>query len=254
MLGQIKRRESMLRDYNAENIDNESKYAYSFDYDVMHNYMIKSFQSYFKPGSVLELGCFQGAFTARLTELFTDITCIEASANAVNIAKQNAKLKNVIFIESEFENATLNRKYNNVLLVHVLEHIDDRIALLKTIRNEWLADEGVLIVACPNAFAPSRQIAVHMGLIKYPEDVTEPERAHGHRVTYTLDTLGNDLLTSGLIIKYSSGVFFKALANFQWDRLMQTDIISNEYLDGCYELGKQYPNLCSSIYFVCGKQ
>lgn len=48
-----------------------------------------------------------------------------------------------------------------------------------------------------------------------------------------------------------SGIFFKALANFQWDRLLKTDIISKEYLEGCYQLGQVYPDLCSSIFLLC---
>ena len=44
------------------------------------------------------------------------------------------------------------------------------------------------------------------------------------------------------------GIFFKALANFQWDKLLQTDIISDEYIEGCYQLGHLYPDLCSSIF------
>ena len=34
-------------------------------------------------------------------------------------------------------------------------------------------------------------------------------------------------------------------------RLLQTDIISKEYLEGCYKLGHLYPDLCSSIFLVC---
>ena len=244
----------MSRNYNSEHVDNERKYVYNFDFDVMHHYMIKAFQAHVKSGAVLELGCFQGAFTQRLAEYFNDITCIEASSEAIGKAKKNKKLKKVSFIESMFEDAVLDRKYENILLVHVLEHIDDRIALLKKIRDSWLADGGVLIVACPNAYAPSRQIAVHMGLINHPEDVTPAERAHGHRVTYSMETLRNDLIASGFSIRHASGIFFKPLANFQWDRIMQTDIISQEYLDGCYELGKKYPELCSTVYFICGKE
>ena len=52
---------------------------------------------------------------------------------------------------------------------------------------------------------------------------------------------------------YCTGIFFKALANFQWDKLLGTDIISLEYLEGCYQLGQQYPDLCSSIFLMCEK-
>ena len=39
----------------------------------------------------------------------------------------------------------------------------------------------------------------------------------------------------------------------KWDKLLNTDIISKEYLDGCFELGQQYPNLCSSVMLICKK-
>ena len=245
----------MKRDYNSESRDNTGrKYAYQFDFDVMHPYMLKSFEPFFKPGEALELGCFQGAFTERIVGQFDKVTCVEASKEAIKAAEQRlAGYENVWFVESMFEDAVLPHKYQNIFLVHVLEHIDDRVGVLQKIRKEWLAEDGVLFVACPNANAPSRQIAVKMGLIESNTAVTEAERKHGHRVTYTLDTLETEIKKADFKIMHKSGVFFKALANFQWDRLMETDIISKEYLDGCYSLGQQYPDLCSSIYCVCRK-
>ena len=58
---------------------------------------------------------------------------------------------------------------------------------------------------------------------------------------------------AGLNVIHRSGIFFKALANFQWDRLLKTDIITEEYLEGCYDLGQHYPDLCSSIFLMCEK-
>jgi hypothetical protein len=90
-----------------------------------------------------------------------------------------------------------------------------------------------------------------MGLIDHNSAVTPAEAEHGHRRTYALDTLEQDAVAAGLRVVHRSGIFFKALANFQWDKLLQTDIISREYLDGCHALGQQYPDLCSSIFLVC---
>jgi ribosomal protein S18 acetylase RimI-like enzyme len=241
------------RDYNQEFQDTaDHKYAYNFDFDVMHRYMIKSFEPFFKGNDVLELGSFQGAFTERLLPYFENIDCVEASDEAAFIAK--TKLGDRVNINvSLFENATLPKKYNNIVLTHVLEHIDNPVALLNKIKEEWLTDDGYLFVVCPNANAPSRQIAVKMGLITHNSAITPAEAEHGHRITYTLDTLERDAKQSGLKVVHRSGIFFKALANFQWDQLLNTDIISKEYLDGCYELGQQYPDLCSSIVLVCTK-
>ncbi|MGX9698251.1 class I SAM-dependent methyltransferase [Janthinobacterium lividum] len=239
------------RDYNQEMIDSQArKYAYGFDFDVMHPYMLTSFQPFFRPGSLLELGSFKGDLTRRLASHFDDITCVEASEVAA--AEARAKLGTAAqIIVSRFEQAILPRKYDNIVLTHVLEHIDDPVAVLKRINDEWLADGGSFFLVCPNANAPSRQIAVKMGLISHNTAVTPAEAEHGHRCTYTLDTLERDARAAGLNVVHRSGIFFKALANFQWDRLLQTDIISPAYLDGCYQLGQQYPDLCSSIFLLC---
>jgi hypothetical protein len=92
-----------------------------------------------------------------------------------------------------------------------------------------------------------------MGLISHNTAITPSEVEHGHRITYTLDTLERDAVAGGLKVIHRSGIFFKALANFQWDKLLNTDIINKEYLDGCFALGQQYPDLCSSIMLVCKK-
>lgn len=241
------------RDYNAEIRDTaDHQYAYGFDFDVMHPYMIRSFEPFFRPGSFLELGSFKGDFTRRFLERFDDVTCVEASEAAIAVAK--GKLGNQpTYIHSLFETASLPKRYDNIVLTHVLEHIDDPVRVLKRINDEWLADGGRFFLVCPNANAPSRQIAVKMGLISHNAAVTPAEAEHGHRCTYTLDTLERDATAAGLKVMHRSGIFFKALANFQWDRLLQTDIISKEYLDGCYMLGQQYPDLCSSIFLMCEK-
>jgi 2-polyprenyl-3-methyl-5-hydroxy-6-metoxy-1,4-benzoquinol methylase len=242
------------RNYNKELDDAGSseneKYAYTFDFDVLHPYMIKSFEPFFNKGSMLELGSYKGNFTRRLLPYFDDLTCVEASDVAIEEARKQLG-EQVKFVNSLFEQVALPKLYDNIVMTHVLEHIDNPVLLLKRINDEWLAENGRFFLVCPNANAPSRQIAVKMGLISHNTAVTIAEAEHGHRCTYTLDTLERDAVAAGLRVVHRSGIFFKALANFQWDRLLQTDIISKEYLEGCYKLGQQYPDLCSSIFLMC---
>ena len=239
------------REYNQEMSDTpDHKYAYGFDFDVMHPMMMRSFAPFIRPGNALELGSFKGDFTQRMLPHFDNITCVEASDLA--IAEARGRLGDqVTYVNALFEDATLPSRYDNVVLTHVLEHLDDPVGVLRRINDEWLADGGRLFLVCPNANAPSRQIAVKMGLITHNTAITPAEAAHGHRCTYTLDTLERDAVAAGLKVVHRSGIFFKALANFQWDRLLQTDIISPEYLDGCFKLGQQYPDLCSSLFLMC---
>jgi hypothetical protein len=90
-----------------------------------------------------------------------------------------------------------------------------------------------------------------MGIIERTEAVTKEESAHGHKRTYTGDTLEADVKAAGMKVVHRSGIFFKALANFQWDMILDSGAITREYLDGCYEIGKEYPDLCSSIFLLC---
>jgi SAM-dependent methyltransferase len=239
------------RDYNVEIRDtNDHKYAYGFDVDVMHPYMIRSFEPFFNKGSLLELGSFKGDFTRRLLAFFDDVTCVEASDVAIEDARKKLGDK-ANFVNSLFEKATLPKRYDNIVLTHVLEHLDDPVLVLKRINGEWLAEGGRFFLVCPNANAPSRQIAVKMGLISHNAAITPAEAEHGHRITYSLDTLERDTKVAGLKVVHRSGIFFKALANSQWDRLLETDIISKDFLEGCYKLGQHYPDLCSSIFLLC---
>jgi 2-polyprenyl-3-methyl-5-hydroxy-6-metoxy-1,4-benzoquinol methylase len=242
---------NLIRNYNVEIKDTKDhQYAYSFDFDIMHPYMIRTFEPFFRTGSLLELGSFKGDFTRRFCDRFDDVTCVEASGEAIEEARRKLGDK-VKYVHSTFETVTLPRRYDNIILTHVLEHLDDPIKVLKRINEEWLEEGGRFFLVCPNANAPSRQIAVKMGLITHNAAVTAAEAEHGHRCTYSLDTLESDASAAGLRVVYRSGIFFKALANFQWDRLIQTDIISKEYLEGCYKLGQHYPDLCSSIFILC---
>jgi len=236
------------RDFNREYQDGARKYQYDFD-GVVQRYVMKALAPFFRPGRALELGCYTGDVTELIAGVYADLTVVEASEDLVRVASGRLGGR-ARFITSTFEDATLDGRYDAIFFIHTLEHVDDAVLVLKRVRG-WLTDAGRLFLVVPNAHAPSRQIAVHMGLVAHPEAVTDAERGHGHRRTYTLETLERDAQEAGFSVVDRGGVFFKALANYQFDRLLGGDVISQGYLDGCYELGKQYPDLCASIYLVC---
>lgn len=239
----------MKRDYVAESADTaDHRYGYDFD-TVLRHYMMRSFAPFLTGGKALELGCYKGHFTEILARQFPDLTVVEAADTLIEEARSRVGNK-VKFIHSTFEEAALKPEYDAIFLSHTLEHLDDPIAVLARIKN-WLSPTGKLFLAVPNANAPSRQIAVKMGLIAHNTAITPAEKEHGHRITYTFDTLERDARAAGLNIAHRGGVFFKPFANFQFDKLLKTDIIDQAYLDGCYELGFHYPDLCASIYLIC---
>lgn len=238
-----------MRDYNSEAKSlPDKKYDYNFDF-IVREYMMRSFKPFFKKGAALELGCHEGDSTRLFSGYFDDMTVIEASSDSIAIA-QNQVPESVTFIHSTFENVVLDRKYDSIFLINTLEHIDDSIDTLKRIKS-WLSPTGQFFVMVPNADAPSRQIAVHMGLLPTNNSVSPREWEHGHRRTYSFDTLESDLRTAGLKATHRGGLMFKALANFQLDKALEAGIIDENYIEGIYNLGMVYPNLCSSIYMIC---
>jgi 2-polyprenyl-3-methyl-5-hydroxy-6-metoxy-1,4-benzoquinol methylase len=240
----------ITRDYDAEFKDRGRKYAYRFD-AVLRHYVMRTLDPFLRPGKALEMGCYTGDVTEMIAARYADLTVIEASGELV--AAASARLgKRATFVHGTFETVDVHSRYDAIFLIHTLEHLDDPVFVLRRV-NQWLTDCGRLFVVVPNANAPSRQIAVQMGLIPFNDAITEDERNHGHRKTYSLDTLERDVLDAGLRIVHRGGVFFKPLANYQFDKLIGGDVISDEYLEGCYGLGMHYPDLCASIYVVCEK-
>jgi 2-polyprenyl-3-methyl-5-hydroxy-6-metoxy-1,4-benzoquinol methylase len=240
------------RNYDCEFQDSEGrKYAYDFDY-LMHGYLMRTFAPHLSGSKALELGCYKGEFTAAILQRFDHVTVVEGSAELANEARARVGGR-VNFMCSTFEQVELpENTYDAVFLIHTLEHLDNPVAVLNRIK-QWLAPTGKLFVAVPNANAISRQIAVKMGTVDYNNAITQGEYDHGHRKTYTLDALEFEVRKSGLQIMESGGVFFKPFANFQFDRMLKHDVVNEAYMEGCFQLGKKYPDFCASIYTVCDK-
>ncbi|MCO8163210.1 class I SAM-dependent methyltransferase [Pseudomonas sp. 21LCFQ010] len=240
----------MSRDLNTEYQDTENRlYAYDFDY-IHRDYMIKALKGSLRPGNALEMGCYHGAFTKKLLQVFSDVTVLEGSSDLIEIARQNVANEHVTFILDQFESATLESCFDNIFLIHTLEHLTEPQSVLRKVR-EWLAPGGRLFIVVPNANAASRQIAVGMGLIDFNAAVTEGERKHGHRCTYSLDTLEHEALRAGFQVMQRGGILFKPMANFQFDAALRAGIIDQAFFDGCFAMGMRYPDLTASVYVVC---
>lgn len=238
-------------DLDKQHADNaQRRYSYTQD-ERMHKYMVRAFGlEMWYSKRILELGCFRGSFTRLLMELYTDVTVVEGAGDLIFAASKAAP--GATFHQSLFEDWHPDGVFDQIFLLHTLEHIDDPGLLLQRIRT-WLAPKGRLYVAVPNAFAASRQIAVEMGVLPHPWSIMDGEAQQGHRRTYDLTYLKRTVTDAGLKIVDSGGIFFKALSNHQLDLAHGYGVINDAYLEGCYQLGKQYPELCSSIYVICEK-
>ena len=116
--------------------------------------------------------------------------------------------------------------------------------------GSWLAPNGRLFVATRTRrrVAPDRG---ENGPHRPPAAVTPAEAAHGHRVTYSLDTFAADARGPGLAVRARGGVFFKGLANFQLDAALSRHHLRRLPRGAASSSASTSPELCSSVYVVC---
>jgi 2-polyprenyl-3-methyl-5-hydroxy-6-metoxy-1,4-benzoquinol methylase len=243
-----------MRDYDKEIEDNsDRKYNYNFDI-VCRIFFLKRIDRYLNKdinAKSLEIGSFDGSMTDLILEKLGFVHVLEPSKKMVDLLSQKFEGK-VKVHEGIIEKFESKIKFDNLFLVHTLEHVDNPVLVLDKI-YDLMSPEGLVFIAVPNGNAISRQIAVKMRLIEHNTAVTSGERAQGHLRTYTLDTLLSDVTKSKLKIVDYGGIIFKALANFQFDKALDIGIISEEYLNAADQLAIEHPNFGASIYVICKK-
>jgi hypothetical protein len=132
----------------------------------------------------------------------------------------------------------------------VLEHVLDPVSVLERVRS-LLAPGGRIFIVVPNARAFSRQLALHMGLLRELKELTRSDLDHGHRRVYDRPQLNRDLEAAGLQSISEGGILLKFLADFQLDELIERGILTKAHIEGLYRLGLEYPEFCSALFSIC---
>ena len=229
---------------HLENIAYDSWYAKGANYASIL-YSEKIFERHLNEGSVLELGPAEGVMTKNLMTKFSDYTVVEGSSFFCNKLKaQNPKLK---VFNSLFEDFNPKKKYDNILLGHVLEHVLYPVQILLKVKN-WLSINGKILAAVPNANSIHRQAAVMMGILKTKYDLNESDIHHGHRRVYDLASFKNDFIKAELKIVTIGGYWIKPVSNKQIEKTW-TENMLNAFM----KLGEQYPDIAAEIYIIATK-
>jgi 2-polyprenyl-3-methyl-5-hydroxy-6-metoxy-1,4-benzoquinol methylase len=215
---------------------------------AMRGYMMRTFEPFFGSGPCLQVGCAHGDQTALLLARFSDVTVIEPAQEFIRLAQARTGGR-AAFVQTLVEDYETDRRFGAILFSHVLEHVEDPALALGKLA-QLLAPGGRLFVVVPNAEAASRRIAVKMGVLDHLESLSPDDVAAGHRRVYRLDTLCRDVRAAGLSIEDTGGIFFKPLANFQFNALIGGPLIGDAFMEGCFELGREHPTFCASIYVV----
>ena len=80
---------SKTRNLNKEYQDTgDREYSYAFDY-VLRDYMMQTLAPFLEGGRTVELGCYKGEFTKKLSSYFDDIKVIEGASDLIEEARKN---------------------------------------------------------------------------------------------------------------------------------------------------------------------
>ncbi|QDQ26265.1 class I SAM-dependent methyltransferase [Chitinimonas arctica] len=160
--------------------------------------------------SVLELGYGDGITLQRLADKPKQYTVVEGAAKLVQLIRE--KHPGVEAIHTLFEDYQPTEPYDKVLALHVLEHVDDPVALARRMHG-WLKPGGELVIVVPNSESLHRQLAVLMGLQPTLDTLSPRDHVVGHQRVYDLPTLATHLRESGFEPISERGFFVKSLPN-----------------------------------------
>lgn len=102
--------------------------------------------------SVLEIGCGLGHFLALCRDAGAHVQGVELDGLYADFAETEHRLP---IIRSHVESVTFERPFDVIAMFHVVEHLEDPVALLSSVQR-LLAPNGRLMIEVPNLAGPWR--------------------------------------------------------------------------------------------------
>ncbi len=193
--------------------------------------------------NLLEMGPAEGVMTELLATTGKRITMVEGSGKfSADLRQRFPKAKVVHALFEEFKPEEL---FDNIILGHVLEHVQNPVDILARAKQWLKPGSGRLFAAVPNARSLHRQAAVIMGMLPQEDALNEMDLHHGHRRVFNPETFRNAFYQAGLQIEVFGGYWMKPVSNKQIE-----DNWSAEMLDAFMKLGERYPDIAGEIYIV----
>jgi 2-polyprenyl-3-methyl-5-hydroxy-6-metoxy-1,4-benzoquinol methylase len=227
---------------HLERLSNDSLYAAGVNSATI-KYSFQIANRYLVGDNLLEMGPAEGVMTELLGTTGKKMTVVEGSGAFCEDLRQRFPDVNVIHsLFEEFQTETL---FDNIILGHVLEHVQDPVEILR-LASSWLKPGfGRIFAAVPNARSLHRQAAVIMGLLRQEDELNEMDLHHGHRRVFNPETFRNVFYQAELQIEIFGGYWMKPVSNKQIE-----DNWTAEMLEAFMRLGERYPDIAGEIYVV----
>jgi len=129
--------------------------------NIISNFKLKIKKKPLEKINILDIGCGGGLLSEPMTRLGADVTGIDASNKNINIAKLHAKKNklNINYLHSSPENLKIKKKFDVILNMEIIEHIDD-INFFISSCSKLLKKNGLMFVATLNKTLKSYIFAI----------------------------------------------------------------------------------------------
>ena len=129
--------------------------------NIIKTFKINQKKTPLKNIKILDIGCGGGLLSEPMCRLGADITAIDASEKNINVAKLHSKKNNlkIKYICTSPEKLKLKNKFDVILNMEIVEHVEDVNFFLKSCSN-LLKKNGIMFVATLNKTLKSYVFAI----------------------------------------------------------------------------------------------
>ena len=179
--------------------------------NIIEHFKLKQTNSPLKGLNILDIGCGGGLLSEPITRLGAKVTAIDASKKNIQVAKFHAKKNNlkINYLCSSPEKLNFNKKFDVVLNMEIVEHVEDLNFFIKKSSN-LLKKNGLMFIATLNKTFKSYVFAI-IGA----EYVLRwlPIGTHDWEKFVKPDNLVSLAINSNLKLKKLSGMKFNPIIN-----------------------------------------
>ena len=129
--------------------------------NIIEHFKLKQTNSPLRGLNILDIGCGGGLLSEPITRLGAKVTAIDASKKNIQVAKFHAKKNSlkINYLCSSPEKLNLNKKFDVVLNMEIVEHVEDLNFFIKKSSN-LLKKNGLMFIATLNKTFKSYVFAI----------------------------------------------------------------------------------------------
>lgn len=163
--------------------------------------------------NILDIGCGGGLTCEPLARLNASVTGIDFVEQNIHIAKNHAKISKlkINYIHADIETIKLDKKYDIILALEVIEHVDNWKELISKFKKN-LRPRGRIIFSTINRTKLSKIFAIF-----FAENILKwvPKKTHNYNKLVTPYELEKTLIKNDFIIENLMGMNFNPLTR-EW--------------------------------------